>query len=152
MAEYLFEAAVSFTSAASANVPLTTILAATSPARLPEIREIGVFMSTAAAGGGEVGIGRPAAAGITPGTSVTVDRDNPADGTSGGTKLVTTWTTAPTAPSVFKRRIQLAATIGTGVVFVWGPGEFVIPAGGNIAVWQISAVAQTYDIYAKVAE
>lgn len=149
MAEYLFEASASSATSAAAG-PIATILAAAAPARLPEIREIGVFASTAVAG--TVGLGKPAAAGITPGTSVTVDRDNPADGTAGATKLVTTWTTAPTAPGVLKRQVQLAATIGTGVVWVWGPGELVVPANGNLVIWQVSSAAVTYSVYVKVAE
>lgn len=149
MAEFLYEASLSKTTGAAAG-PIAVVVAGASPVRLPEIREIGIFATTAVAG--LVELGKPAAAGVTATTSETVQRMNPMDGTAGVSTLVTVHTTPATAPANFLRGIQLPATVGAGVVWTWGPGEFVLPSAGQMAIWQASAAAVTYQVYVKVCE
>ena len=64
-------------------------------------------------------------------------------------------TTPATAPTSLNRRAQLQAVAGAGVIFTWLPGEYLLWAGATIpqvVIWQISALAVTYDVYCKVAE
>jgi hypothetical protein len=69
------------------------------------------------------------------------------------TTLVTAFTTLqPTAPTNFMRRVQLPATVGSGIVWVWAPGEFIVPISANLCIWQISAAAVGYDCYIKYVE
>lgn len=154
MADHIYEAAMTKTTGAAA-APFAEIIAAAIAAgkRLPEIREIGIFNVSGVAA--EFGIGRPAAIGITPGTLTTVQAINAVDVIAGNTTVAATWGTAPTAPSTFMRRGELQAVVGAGVIFTWAPGEFVLwsaSAIGTIVLWQISALAVTYDLYVKVCE
>lgn len=154
MAEHLYEVGWTYTSGAAAH-SIGEIIPATLAAgkRPPEIREIGIFNNSGAAA--EVGLGRPAAIGVTPGTLVTVQAGDSIDTIAGNTQVAGSWGTAPTAPSTFMRRTTLQTVVGAGVIFVWNPGEFVLWSGASIAtvvLWQISATAVTYDCYVKVAE
>jgi hypothetical protein len=154
MAEHLYEAAYQYTSGAAAHA-IGEIIPATlaTGTRMPEIREIGIFNVSGVAA--EVGIGQPAAIGITPATEVTVQATNTQDTIAGHTVIAASWGTAPTAPTTFRRRFELQGVVGAGVIFTWNPGEFVMWSGATINTvvpWQISALAVTYDIYVKVAE
>lgn len=154
MAEHLYEAGHTKTSGAAA-APLFEIIPATLAAgkRMPEIRELGIFNVSGVAA--EIGIGRPAAIGITPATSVTVQATHSNDVIIGATTIATTWGTPPTVPGTFTRRAEIQPMVGAGAVFTWGPGEFVLWSGAAIStfvIWQISALAVGYDIYLKVAE
>ena len=154
MSEHLYEVGFTKTTGAAA-APFGEIIAAAIAAgkRLPEIREIGIFNQSGVAA--EIGIGRPAAIGITPATLQTVQALNAVDVIAGNTTVALTWGTAPTAPTTFTRRAEIQAVVGAGVIFTWGVGEFVMwsaSAIGTIVLWQISALAVTYDVYVKVAE
>jgi hypothetical protein len=153
MAEHLYEVALPKTTLTAA-APIASIVPGTLGAgiRMPEIREIGIYSQSGAAA--EVGLGIPAAAGITPTTSATVQALNQIDA-AGHTTLVTVHTTPATAPVNFYRRAALQAIAGAGAVWVWGAGEWPLWSGAaipHVVLWQISAVAVTYDIYLKVAE
>jgi len=154
MAEHLYEGAMTKTTGAAA-APFAEIIAAAIAAgkRLPEIREIGIFNQSGVAA--EIGIGRPAAIGVTPATLTTVQATHAADVIAGNTTIAATWGTAPTAPTTFMRRAELQGVVGAGVIFTWGANEFTLwsaSAIGTIVLWQISALAVTYDLYVKVAE
>lgn len=154
MSEHLYEAGNTLTSGAAA-ASLFEIIPATLAAgkRPPEIREIGIFNVTGVAA--EIGIGRPAAIGITPGTVTTVQATDSFDTIAGATTVAATWGTAPTAPTAFMRRFELQAVVGAGVIFTWGQGEFVLWSGATIntvVIRQLSALAVGYDMYVKVAE
>jgi hypothetical protein len=154
MAEHTYEGAFSFTSGAAA-AAIAEIIPATLAAgkRPPEIREIGIFNVTGVAA--ELGVGRPAAIGITPATITTVQAGNSFDTIAGNTTIANTWGTAPTAPATFTRRFELQAVVGAGVIFTWGSGELVLWSGAainTVVIRQISALAVTYDVYVKVAE
>ena len=155
MAEHLYEIGLPKTTGAAAG-----IIAAVNPAaiaagtRMPEIREIGIFNQSGVAA--EVGIGYPAAVGTGgASTSGTVQALNPIDA-AGHTTVITLYVTLqPTAPTNFMRRAEIQAVVGAGVIFTWQPGEFALWQGAALftpVIWQISALAVTYDIYVKVAE
>lgn len=154
MADHIYEVGWTYTSGAAAHA-IGEIIPATLAAgkRPPEIREIGIFNQSGVAA--QIGIGRPAAIGVTPGTLVTVQAGNGFDTIAGNTTVAGSWGTAPTAPSTFMRRFDLQAVQGAGDIFTWLPGESVLWSGATIntlVLWQISAVAVTYDLYVKVAE
>jgi hypothetical protein len=154
MAEHLYEVGWTYTSGAAAHAIGEIIPAALAAGvRLPEIREIGIFNQSGVAA--QIGLGQPAAIGITPATLVTVQATNNQDVIIGHTKVAGSWTTAPTAPGTFTRRADIQAVVGAGVIWTWNPGEFVLWVGSAISTWvpwQISAAAVTYDCYIKVAE
>lgn len=154
MADHIYEGAWTYTSGAAAHA-IGEIIPATLAAgkRMPEIREIGIFGQSGVAA--IVGIGRPAAIGITPGTETTVQAADSFDTIAGQTVIAASWGTAPTTPATFMRRADLQAAQGAGVIFTWLPGEFVLWSGAavdTIVLWQISTVAVSYDLYVKVAE
>jgi hypothetical protein len=154
MAEHLYEGGFTLTTGAAA-APFGEIIAAAIAAgkRLPEIREIGIFNQSGVAA--EIGVGRPAAIGITPATLTTVQALHAVDVIAGNTTIAKTWGTAPTAPTNFMRRAELQGVVGAGIIWTWGVGEFAMwsaSAIGTIVLWQISALAVTYDCYVKVAE
>jgi hypothetical protein len=154
MSDHIYEGAWTYTSGAAAHaigeiIPVT-LAAGHRPA---EIREIGIFNQSGVAA--TVGIARPAAIGVTPGTLVTVQAGNSIDTIAGATTIAGSWGTAPTTPTTFMRRADLQAVQGAGVIWTWLPGEFVLWSGSavnTIVAWQISALAVTYDLYVKVAE
>jgi hypothetical protein len=154
VAEDLYEVGWTYTSGAAAHA-IGEIIPGTLAAgtRIPEIRELGIFNVSGVAA--ELGMGRPAAIGVTPGTLVT---DQSADSTNfiaGDTKVAASWGTAPTVPGTYMRRFELPAVVGAGVIFTWNQSEFKLWSGAaisTIVLWQISALAVTYDCYIKVAE
>jgi hypothetical protein len=112
------------------------------------VREIGVFLGAATASA--LGIGRPAAAGTatSPVTAVALD---PADGASTGATAIA-WSSAPTSPTIFLRRVGLPATIGAGVIWTFYDEPLVIPTSGNIVLWNITASAASVDVYVTFDE
>lgn len=156
MADHIYEGGFSFTTGAAA-ASFGEIIAATLAAgkRPPEIREIGIFLNAPGAAVATVGIGQPAAVGVTPATLTTVQAANTFDTIAGNTTIAKSWGTAPTAPTTFRRRADLQAVAGAGVIWTWNPGEFVMWAAAavsTVVLWQISTQAVTYDCYVKVAE
>lgn len=154
MSEHLYEVAWTYTSGAAAHA-IGEIIPATlaTGKRPPEIREMGIYNVSGVAA--EIGWGQPAAIGITPGTLVTVQAINTFDTIAGNTTVAASWGTAPTAPTIFRRRAEIQAVIGAGAIWTWNPGELVMWSGAAISTlvpWQISALAVTYDCYIKVAE
>jgi hypothetical protein len=105
--------------------------------------ELGIFAVTAAAG--EVGLIRPTAVGATF-TSTAVGAPDDSKTGAGAVVVDTAATTAPTIGTNYMRRIQLPATVGAGVIWTF-PQGIVVPVSSSIALWQISTVAVTYDIY-----
>ena len=142
-----YEIGLSKTTTAAAGPIVTLVTAAGSRA---VIREIGIFATTAVAG--EVGVGRPAAAGAGTLTGTLGQALDSAD-TAAVTELTTSFgTTQPTAPASPFRRVQLPAVIGAGVVWVWEPQVFIVPISANLVIWQFSAAIVTYDVYVAWAE
>lgn len=154
MAEHLYEASLAKTTSTAA-APIAVIVPgalAAGTTRMPEIREIGIFNQSGAAA--EIGLGIPAVAGVTPTTSEIVQPLNQLD-PAGHTTLVTVHTTPATAPANFYRRAELQAVAGAGVIWTWAPGEWLLWSGASVnqvVIWQLSALAVTYDIYVKTCE
>lgn len=154
MSEHIYEVSLQKTTTGSAQF-VATIVPATlaSGVRMPEIREIGVYNEDGA-NAAEIGIGIPAAAGVTPASASTVQALNQLD-PAGHTTVVPSYSTPPTAPTNFYRRAEIQAVSGAGSIWVWGDGEFLLWAGATInqvVIWQVSTLAVTYDVYVKVAE
>jgi hypothetical protein len=144
---HLYEVGLAKTTTNAAG-PIVTLVTAASPRA--EIREIGVFATTAVAG--EVGLGRPAAVGVGALTGSLGQALDAADVAAASTLVTSFATTQPTAPTVPFRRIQLPGTVGAGVVWVWEPGALLVAVSANLVVWQFSAAAVGYDCYMKFVE
>ncbi len=120
------------------------------------VREIGIFLAAATAS--VYGIGRPAAIGVTPTAPVTVLAEDPAE-PAGATVTAVAWGTGPTVPAQFLRAVGLAAAIGNGVIWTFGPRELIIGQAAGVAaavtslvVWNITANSAATDIYFRVEE
>jgi hypothetical protein len=106
--------------------------------------ELGLIQTAATAQ--SIGLGRPAALG-TPSAGVLFQQDDPGDPASVVNGHIT-WSAQPTAPVVFHRRWNSAATIGVGIIWTF-PRGFVIPASGALVCWNITA-AVAMDVNAVV--
>jgi len=91
--------------------------------RRPKIMEAEIFLAAATAG--SYGIGRPAAAGITPTSPVALLLEGADTAGAGVTTTALAWGTSPTAPTDFFRRIAFPATIGTGVIWTFPQGIWI---------------------------
>jgi hypothetical protein len=154
VADHIYEVGGTFTSTTSH--PILTIIAKqlASGVRIPEIREIGLTLNTATAV--EYILGVPANTPATPTSPLTVVSISHID-EAGDTQVgFSTWSTTPTAPTAVARRVQLPATIGAGVIWVWNPGEWPLyptPAPNQfVTLWQSTTTPVTLDWYIKVAE
>lgn len=83
------------------------------------------------------GLGRPAALAVTPGTTALLQRDDSADPAC-VTLTALTYGTSPTAPTIYHRRWNSAATIGVGIVWTF-PRGIMIPVSGALVVFNITA-------------
>jgi len=122
------------------------------------VREIGVFMNSAAGGAVTVAVGKP---GNTPttGTANLGIAEDQADTQAATSSLITAgWGTAPTVPTVIYRQIVLPATIGAGVIWQFNPGEELalgLTRDKGIVIWataQTIAASQTCSIHVKWLE
>lgn len=95
------------------------------------------------------GIGRPAAIGITPTTQVLFQPVNVSDVAS-GTNLATAWTTPPTVPTNFLRRINQMAQQGCAPRLEFGRGVFV-PLSSGLVLWNL-AVGIGTDMQMEIEE
>jgi hypothetical protein len=115
-------------------------------ARRVRVLEVGI--SLAAATASTYGLGRPASAG-TATSPVLAQAQDPADIAALASGAVT-WSAAPTAPTVFLRRLGTAATIGSGVV--WTFSRLVIPVNGSLVLWNLAANSAATEVYWSVEE
>ena len=137
--------AVRTTGAADAT-PAWGIRTGATPGRV-KIVELGFFLATATAS--IIGLGRPAAIGVTPTDPVDFLQEDPNDVLASGViQSALAWATPPTIPAAFPRRIALPATIGTGVIWTFSPG-LVIPVSSSIVLWNLSTNS-VLDAYAVV--
>lgn len=127
-----------------AGVRITVLTTASASAEIrtgtkqASVREI-QLISGSSAGNGTFGLGRPAARGVTPTTSVTLLAADPGDAAC-LSSIATAWTTAPTVPTDFLRRCEMQASASAGIVWTFGPRELVIPASSSLVLWNISVV------------
>jgi hypothetical protein len=84
-----------------------------------------------------LGIGRPGNDGsVTQTSPVLLQSENPADPAC-ATSIATTWSVAPTTPTVFFRRYQAAATAGHGIIWTF-PRGLNMPATKGVVIWNIA--------------
>jgi hypothetical protein len=83
-----------------------------------------------------LGLGRPATIGTQTGP-VLFQQDDPADPASVVNGHIT-WSVQPTAPTIFHRRWNGAATIGVGMSYLF-PKGFVVPISSAVVGWNITA-------------
>jgi len=95
-----------------------------------------MLVTLAAATATTLGLGRPAAIGVTPTSPVLI----PFEYGSGNlqTKTAVAWGTPPTIPASFYRRIGFPATIGSSINWTFERGLY-IPAGGSIILWNLAS-------------
>lgn len=140
----LYDLAVRTVATASGSAAAEIIGGTTQRSR---IFEIGV--SLAAATASTWGIGRPAAAGVTPTSPVVFLAEDPADNAPGA-KIATAWGTAPTVPAAFFRRFSAPATIGTAIIWTF-PQGIALASGATFVLWN-AALNGVVDLYAVIGE
>jgi len=113
----------------------------------PRVMEMGFFSATATVQ--TIGIGRPAAIGITPAGGVTVQAEDPGD-PAGTVVTALSWATPPTAPTVFLRRYPLAAVVGVGFIATF-PNGLVIPISYGLVFNNIT-VSVASDVHVVLDE
>ena len=122
------------------------IITGATPGRA-RLLELGIFLAAATAS--IYGLGRQAAAGVTPTTPVNFLPEDPNDVLAAGViQSAVAWATGPTAPAAFLRRIALPATIGTGVIWTF-PEGIVIPVSYGLVLWNIGTNG-VVDAYAVI--
>ncbi len=122
------------------------IITGATPGRARVI-ELGFFLVAATAT--TIGLGRPAAVGITPTTPVDFLPEDPNDVVASGVvQSAVAWGTGPTIPTAFFRRIALPATIGTGVIWTF-PEGLVIPVSSSLILWNLASNS-VLDAYAVI--
>lgn len=132
------------TSDGTVAAPAWEIRAGATPGRV-KLLEIGIFLVAATAS--VIGLGRPAAIGVTPTSPVDFLPEDPNDVLASGVlQSAVAWGTPPTAPAEFLRRISLPATIGTGVIWTF-PKGITIPVSDSLVLWNIAA-SSLLDAYA----
>lgn len=143
----LYSAGVTKVTTAAAG-PIATLVAP-STCR-PDVREIGLFVSSAVAP--VIGLGRPAAVGAGALTGSLGQAMDPNDPAATCTLTTSFATTQPTAPAIPLYRMSLPAVVGAGFVWTFGVNELTISPSGNFVIWQFSAAIVTYDLFAKWEE
>lgn len=96
-----------------------------------------IVVSLVAATATTLGLGRPAAKGITPTTPVALLAEDEI-ATQTGLKTAMAWATKPTIPAAFYRRVGLPAVIGQTYEFEFVKGLYV-PAAATVILWNLAA-------------
>lgn len=111
--------------------------------------EIGLTLNAATAT--TQGIGTPAAAGATPTSPVTFLAEDTGNTTAAGTTAATAWTTMPTTPANFFRRVSLPGTIGGGIIWTFPRGITILKGSLNLCIWNI-AIPPVMDVWMVIDE
>lgn len=131
---------------------LTTVTTITAPAwdvkaaaaNSPRVMEL--YINLGAATASAYGIGRPGNDGSVAQTSgLALLAENLGDPT-GQTTTAIAWSTAPTVPTTFLRRVTLPATIGAGVIFTY-PRGLVLAVTKGIVLWNITANSASTNVH-----
>jgi hypothetical protein len=88
----------------------------------------------------QIGLGRPAAAGITPTAPVALLPDNGVDTTL--VKTAVAWGTAPTQPTTYYRMGEAPAVIGTTLVFTFEGLGLRLAPGQTFVIWNRNTNSQ----------
>jgi hypothetical protein len=118
-----------------------------SAANSPRVMEIAANLGAATSS--TYGIGR---AGNTPvqTSTTTLQAENPSD-PAGQTKAAVTWSSAPTVPAAFFRRITLPATIGAGIIWTF-PRGLVLAASAALEFWNLAVNSANTNVWWVVDE
>jgi hypothetical protein len=109
-----------------------------------QILELGFSQVTAVAA--TIGVGRPAAIGVSPTSAQTFIAEDAAEVT-GNTNACVAWGgSVPTVPPNFFRRVTCPATIGAGVIWTF-PRGLIIAVSASLVLWVI-ATAPVLDAWA----
>ena len=114
----------------------------------PRIMEVGFTITTATSIA--VGLGRPAAIGITPATISTFQAEEVTSDPTAKTTMALTWATSPTNPTNYLRRFFTPATIGSGCIWTF-PRGLQVPPSGTLTLSNITAGAVS-DVWMVIAE
>lgn len=114
----------------------------------PRLMEVGISQNVGTAG--VYGLGRPAAIGLTPTSPQNFVAENDAGAPTSQTTAAVAWTTAPTVPTNFNRRISCPANVGAGVIWTF-PRGFDIATSNSVIIW-IIATAPVCDVWGVVDE
>jgi hypothetical protein len=112
------------------------------------IKQIKLTLVTAAAT--VIGIGRPAAIGVTPTSPKTVLAYDSA-GPAGTVTTAVAWATGPTVPANYFERVAFPGTIGAGFVFEFREPGLMIPVSSSLILWNILGGA-TLDVSVLIDE
>lgn len=112
-----------------------------------KLMELSFISATATAQ--TLGLGRPAAAGVTP-TNVLFQRNDPGDPASLINGVIAWGGARPTAPAIYHRRWSLLAAIGSGVIFSF-PQGIIVPVSGSLSIHNITASVAS-DVSAEIEE
>jgi hypothetical protein len=118
-------------------------------ANAPKIMEMAIVLAAATAS--TYAILRSANSPTQTSTNVLVAED-PGNAAAGQTTQAVTWSTAPTAPTVYYRRSVLPATVGAGVVYTWPRGLGIAPAGATIVIWNSAINSASMNVRVVVDE
>ncbi len=110
------------------------------------VLEIGITVNTATAQ--TLGLGRPAAQGVTPVNVIFQAEDFAAPASTTNASL--SWGTSPTVPAQFFRRVSLPATAGAGIVWTF-PRGLIVPVSASLVIWNITT-AVACDVWCVVDE
>jgi len=110
------------------------------------VLEIGFNTNTATAQ--TIGLGRPAAQGVTP-VNVLFQAEDFASPAS-TTNASLSWGTSPTVPAQFFRRVSLPATAGAGIIWTF-PRGLIVPVSASLVLWNITTSVAA-DVWCVVDE
>lgn len=118
--------------------------------RRGKIREIG--WTTTAATASSVGLGIPANTPVAT-TTVTVQPQDSQEA-SGSVLLGTAWSTAPTAPTNFFRKLTVGAAIGAGIAWPWpSDARLTMQKSTWLTLWNYGAgPGSALDVYVQLEE
>jgi hypothetical protein len=97
---------------------------------------------------------RANAIGVTPTSPVGLLPELPDDlPVTSTTLLATAWGTAPTLTAANAlRRVNMAAAIGSGILWTWGADGLVIPASGSLVIFNVAAATAVLDFSLVIEE
>jgi len=122
------------TSGNTIGTPAWELLVGATPGEI-KLLELGVFLVNPTAS--VLGLGVPAAIGVTPTSPVDLMPENPKGViTSGNVQASIAWGTPPTVPVNYFRRISLPGTAGTGIIWTFPKG--LIIDVGNLILWNLT--------------
>jgi hypothetical protein len=110
------------------------------------VLEIGFITNTATAQ--TIGLGRPAAQGVTPVNVTFLAEDSASPAATTVASL--SWGTSPTVPANFFRRVSLPATAGAGIIWTF-PRGLIVPVSASLVLWNITASVAA-DVWCVVDE